>query len=241
MPDPSRWKRRPCLPTPKPKKKNKEKPNKQRPAKELAQALGLSGHFHERLRLAGQVRGGLADRHRQAKALNPVQNDSQAVLPALYSCHFSSCPSQSSERKKGLARGWVIMLGSTGNSRPSRKLVSPMRSIISPVRSCSSAFSAKKSMTLRPSSFSFSKSSSFSSFMNGITTVPMVAPIFSTPWPPGGIVTPLSFPGRRPPGMTFRQCMQRTQCLLSIHRVLPSPRLAADTCSLSLNLSDDTS
>ena len=43
----------------------------------------------------------------------------------------------------------------------------PIRSIISPVRSCSSAFSAKKSITFCPSSTSFARSSSVSSFMNG--------------------------------------------------------------------------
>src|SRR3569833_4446392 len=91
MPDPSRWKRRPCLPPPMPLKICEGCPSKQWPAYELAQALGLSGHFHERLRLAGQVRGGLAGRHRQAKALKPVRNDSQAVLQALFFCFFLFC------------------------------------------------------------------------------------------------------------------------------------------------------
>ncbi len=60
----------------------------------------------------------------------------------------------------------------------------PMRSIISPVRSCSSAFSAKKSMIFWPSSTSFSRSSSVSSFMNGTTTVPIRSPILSVRLPP---------------------------------------------------------
>ena len=50
------------------------------------------------------------------------------------------------------------------------------------------------------------------------------------------IVTPLSRPTRRPPGMTLMQCIQRTQFLLSMHLVLPLPRSAAETCSLGWNL-----
>ena len=105
----------------------------------------------------------------------------------------------------------------------------PMRSIISPVRSCSSAFSAKKSMIFWPSSTSFARSSSVSSFMNGITTVPIRSPIFSVRLPPTRIVAPLSLPGASAPVITLMQCMQRTQSRLSIARPCVSESATVDT------------
>ena len=105
----------------------------------------------------------------------------------------------------------------------------PMRSIISPVRSCSSAFSAKKSMIFWPSSTSFSRSSSLSSFMNGTTTVPIRSPIFSVRLPPTRMVAPLSLPGASAPVITLMQCMQRTQSRFSISSAWVSFSATVDT------------
>ena len=58
--------------------------------------------------------------------------------------------------------------------------------------------------------------------MKGTTTVPKRSPIFSVRLPPISTDTPFSSPGDRHFGITFRQCMQRTQLRSSTSRVSSS-------------------
>src|SRR5512143_3718487 len=120
----------------------------------------------------------------------------------------------------GLDLGSFIMEGTGSRPTSSMKLPLPMRTIISPMRSLASPCSSQNSQMLRMSSLNSSYGGSI--FMNGVRTEESSAPCTIGAFAPRSIVAPLSLPGLRAFGMTFMQCMQRLQLLLSMESLLPS-------------------
>src|SRR3990172_6293889 len=120
----------------------------------------------------------------------------------------------------GLDLGSLIM--SAVGSRPiaSMKLPLPTRTIISPIRSLASPCSSQNSQTLLMKSLSSANGASIG--MNGTTIEDRSAPCTIGAFAPMSMDAPFSLPGRSAFGITFMQCMQRLQLLLSIESLEPS-------------------